>query len=128
MPPMVAMGANLQCIFGAAPSTLVVIPKGPPVMAENKPAATIMDFTPMANIPPFGMCMSPQNPQVIAATAAALGVFTPMPCIPVTTPWKPGAVQTKINNFPALTMGSTCQCAWGLINITNAGTTKEMAN
>ncbi len=129
MPPEVAMGAMLKCIFGLAPSTLIVIPKGPPVMAENKPAATIMDFVPIANIPPFGMCNSPSNPMFIAATAAALGTPTPVPCIPITTPWKPGAAKTKINNFPALTSASTCQCTWaGLITITNPGTTKEQVN
>ena len=65
--------------------------RSPRVMSCSQPAATIMAFKPMANIPGFGACMSPMNPQVIAATAAALGVFTPQPCIPVTTsPWAPG--------------------------------------
>jgi uncharacterized Zn-binding protein involved in type VI secretion len=40
-------------------------------------------------------------------------VLTPMPCVPVTTPWKPGAMKTTIGGIPALTQGSTCQCAWG---------------
>ena len=38
-------------------------------MATGPLAATIMDYIPIANIPPFGMCMSPANPTVIAATA-----------------------------------------------------------
>jgi len=52
------------------------------VMSCSQPVATIMDFKPFANIPGFGACMSPMNPHVIAATAAAMGVFTPQPCIP----------------------------------------------
>ncbi len=128
MPPQVVMGAQLQCAFGAAPSTLIVVPQGQPVQMEGKFAATIMDFVPIKNIAPFGMCMSPTNPQFIAATAAALGTPTPVPCMPITTPWTPGAPKTLINHFPALTLGSMCMCAWGPINIVNPGTTKEMVS
>jgi len=82
----------LQCSFGAAPAPFVVLPINR-VSACNFPSATIMDNIPIVNITPFGMCQSPSNPTVIAATAAALGVFTPMPCVPVTVaPWTPGEV------------------------------------
>ncbi len=122
MGQQVVTGALLQCSFGAAPSSLIVIPKGLPVMAGGPLAATIMDFAPIANIPPFAMCNSPANPTVIAATAAALGVFTPMPCIPVTVPWAPGSPTVLINNFPALNDSSKCMCAWGgVISINFAG-------
>lgn len=125
MTMQVTTGAVLMCTFGAAPSSLIVIPKGIPVTAGGPPAGTIMDFMPMANIPPFGMCMSPTNPMVISATAAALGVFTPMPCIPVTVaPWAPGAVGLTINNMPALNVTSKCMCNWGgVISITVPGQT-----
>ena len=64
----------------------------PTVLTESKPAANINDHIPMVNILPFGMCQSLANPMVAAATAAALGVLTPMPCIPVTpAPWVPGS-------------------------------------
>jgi uncharacterized Zn-binding protein involved in type VI secretion len=112
--PNVVMTATMQCSFGLAPSTVVALPKGPPVMIEGKLAATVADTIPMANIPPFAMCMSLSNPMVIAATTAALGVLTPMPCVPAPIgQWLPGALQTKINGMPALTAGSTLNCAYG---------------
>ncbi len=74
----VAMGAMMTCSFGVAPGSLIVLPMSL-VMAGGVPAATIMDSKPIVNIPPFGMCNSMANPTVIAATAAALGVLTPMP-------------------------------------------------
>ena len=70
----------LQCSFGAAPSALSVLPAN--CVTTGTPAATIMDNKPFVNILPFGMCISPANPEVIAETAAALGVLTPAPCIP----------------------------------------------
>jgi hypothetical protein len=86
-------------------------------------AATIMDHAPVANIPTFGMCMSIANPVVASATAAALGVLTPMPCIPATaSPWVPGSVTHKIGNFPALHDACKCMCNWaGVISITMPG-------
>ncbi|MDT5080786.1 MAG: hypothetical protein QOJ80_5423 [Mycobacterium sp.] len=128
MPPNVTATAQLLCSFGAAPAVLNVLPLAR-TMIEGKPAATIMDFAPFVNIPPFGMCMSPSNPTVAAATAAALGVLTPMPCVPVTTPWKPGAAKTMIGGKPALTLGSTCNCTWsGIIQITTPGAVKTLSN
>lgn len=78
MAQLVCSTAQIKCSFGVAPSALIVIPSSM-VMVNNMPAATIMDFNPMANIPPFGMCMTITNPAVAAATSAALGVFTPRP-------------------------------------------------
>lgn len=74
--------ANMTCSFGAAPSVLSVT-SDPTVLAESKPLATITDYAPIANIPPFGVCSSLANPTVASATAAALGVLTPMPYVPV---------------------------------------------
>ncbi len=117
------MGAMMKCSQGVAPGSLLVI--RPTMMVGKKPAATVMDFAPMTNIPPFGMCNSKSNPQVIAATAAAQGVHTPMPCIPVTTgPWSPGAAKVTLMKMKALTEKCTCKCAWnGTIEIKNAGQT-----
>lgn len=89
------------------------------------PLANIMDNVPMVNIAPFGMCSSLANPTVASATAAALGVLTPMPCVPVTTaPWAPGSPTVLIGNLPALNHSSKLMCAWGgLIQITNPAVT-----
>ena len=108
----VCMGAMMQCSFGVAPSSLVVLPENR--VLTGAPAANIMDNKPIMNIPPFGMCTSPSNPMVAAATAAALGVLTPMPCIPVTTaPWIVGAPTVMIGNMPALNNSSKLMCNWG---------------
>jgi len=122
MPIQVVSTASLACTFGAAPSTLTVLPVTG-VSAGKMPAATIMDFAPMVNIPPFGMCLSIANPMVAAATAAALGVFTPMPCIPATTsPWTPGAVTVSHGGMPALDNASMCMCMWaGVISVVSPG-------
>lgn len=128
MPQQVVNGALLMCTFGAAPSSLVVLPLNR-TMAANQPAANIMDNKPMVNILPFAMCMSLANPTVAAATAAALGVLTPMPCIPMTTaPWAPGASKTMIANMPALTNTSQCVCNWGgVITVNFPGQVTVMA-
>ncbi len=99
--------------MGAAPSALVVLPLNR-VMTSNQPAANIMDHKPMMNIMPFGMCMSMANPTVAAATAAALGVLTPMPCIPNTpAPWVPGVPTVMVGNQPAVDNSCKLMCAWG---------------
>ncbi|CAN5366588.1 DUF4280 domain-containing protein [soil metagenome] len=122
MPQSVVSTAMLACTFGLAPSSLNVLPLSR-VMIEKKPAATIADMAPMVNIPPFAMCNSLANPTVAAATAAALGVLTPMPCIP--TPagqWIPMAPRTMIGGKPALVSGSMLACAFGgQISITFPG-------
>src|SRR5579884_3967151 len=96
--PQVVATATMMCSFGLAPSVLNVLPINR-VTVEGRPAANIMDHQPILNIPPFGMCTSLANPTVAAATAAALGTLTPMPCVPVTVaPWVPGAVTTMVAN------------------------------
>jgi len=120
MPVQVVTGATLMCTFGVAPSVFTVIP---PNVTATTPAANILDFAPIANIKPFGMCTTPSNPTVASATAAALGVLTPMPCVPVTAaPWIPGCTKTMIRNAPALHNGCQCLCTWGrVITVTSPG-------
>lgn len=112
----------MQCSFGLAPSSLVVLPTNK-VFTNQMPDANIMDHIPMVNIMPFGMCQSIANPVVAAATTAALGVLTPMPCIPATpAPWVAGAPTVLLANFPTLDNVSQLMCTWaGVITFANAG-------
>lgn len=119
MGQFVCMGAMLQCSFGAAPSSLIVLPTNR--VMTGPPAATIMDNIPMVNVPPFGMCSSMANPEVDSATTAALGVLTPMPCVPVLpAPWVVGSPTVLVGNFPALNNSAKLMCAWGGVIQINA--------
>ena len=119
---LVCGGAMCSCSFGMAPSVLMITPENRTLTTQ--PVATVMDNVPMKNIMPFGMCSSMANPTVASATAAALGVLTPMPCIPVIpAPWTPGTVKVLIAGKPALTSVSKVMCAYaGVIQISNPGT------
>jgi hypothetical protein len=123
MGQLVTSGAALACSFGLAPGTLNVLPANQCMCGT--PAANINDNKPMVNIAPFGMCNSIANPEVASATAAALGVLTPMPCVPVIpAPWAPGSPTVKLGNMPALNNTSKCMCAYGgVIQITAPGQT-----
>ena len=126
--PCVTAGAMTMCTFGMAPATLNVVAPRP--LVEGKPVAVITDIAPMVNVAPFGMCTTLSNPTVAAATAAALGVLTPMPCVPVIpAPWTPQAPRTLIGGLPVLVAGSTCNCAFGgVISVTFPGALKSLAD
>lgn len=126
MPNHVCNGAMLQCSFGAAPAALIVLPQNK-VLTSFVPAANIMDHKPIVNIPTFGMCSSIANPTVASATSAAMGVLTPMPCVPATSsPWTPGATTVLLANQPALDDTSKLMCNWaGVISVTFAGQATE---
>ena len=72
MPKLVVSGATLACSMGSSPAKLSVLPTNETYGGSN-PAATVQDMKPQVNLAPFGMCQSPINPQVAAATAAASG-------------------------------------------------------
>lgn len=106
--PMVQT-ALCTCSFGAAPAPLMVTSQQT-VMMCNMLAGTIMDN----KFPTFGMCSNPANPTVAAATAAALGVLTPMPCVPLTVaPWAPGVPTVMVCNKPLLNNTSKLICGYG---------------
>jgi|SRR5215471_7309785 len=122
MAKQVCMGAIMQCTFGKAPSSLVVLPTNK-TYTNQVPDANIMDHAPMINIKPFGMCTSLANPSVASATAAAMGALTPMPCVPNTpAPWIPGAPTVVLGNVLTLDDKSKLMCMWGgVISFTTPG-------
>ena len=119
---LIGLGAVISCSFGTE-LALMTLPPEAPLLDDMRPAATILDFVPFANIPPFGLCTSLANPAVAEATALAEGVLTPQRCIPATaTPWFPGAPEVLFEGVPALCMGSNCLCVWrGKISIDEPG-------
>lgn len=125
MPKQVVTGALMTCSFGAAPSTFVATPR--PVMSSNMTIGIITDNIPLSNVVPFGVCSSLANPSVASATSAALGVLTPMPCIPNTpSPWVPGSPTHIVTGIPALNDTCKLMCVWGgVISFTYPGQITE---
>ncbi len=112
----------IQCLFGLVPTPLTVLPDRS-VVAEGMLMGNITDFIPLVNIMTFGECVSLANPEVLIATALAMGVLTPMPCIPVTVdPWISEALDVIVTEGPALDQTSTVMCIWaGLIHVDEPG-------
>lgn len=121
MPNQVVTTAVLQCTFGMAPMPFKATPR--PVLSSNQMCGVITDNIPIMNVGPFGMCQSLANPTVAAATAAAMGALTPMPCLPVfPAPWVPGAPTVLIQNIPALDNTCKLMCAYaGVVSVNFAG-------
>lgn len=110
----VASGAKMMCPFAMGGTSALVVTPGRRTSMQGPPKANIMDNKPLVNIPTFGVCSSMANPQVAAATAAAMGVLTPQPCIPnIVAPWAPGKANLLVEGQPALLNTDTLQCAWG---------------
>lgn len=114
MGTVVVSGAKLMCPFGTTPATLTATSQLM-TLGCSKPIATIMDIAFGSNITTFGMCSSLANPQVASATAAALGVLTPMPCSMVPAgPWQPTKPTVLIGGKPVLTQDSMLLCGMGM--------------
>ena len=122
MSQLVCAGAGLQCSLGAAASVLNVLPANR-TLTGGRPAANVLDSKPFVNVASFGLCLSLANPTVAAATAAALGVLTPMPCAPlIPGPWVPGSPTVMMAGAPALNANSVCVCAYGgVVRVTVPG-------
>ena len=118
--PVVA-GAACLCTMGTAPGQINPTNQMA-IRIGGKPAASIADAAPISNVGSCGMCTSLANPAVAAATAAALGVLTPQPCVPspMGTWVCPGKV--RVAGKPVLTSEGKLTCAYGgTISIMNPG-------
>ena len=61
------------------------------------------------------------------ATAAAMGVLTPMPCVPATVAWAPGCPTVTVCKRPLLNSTSKLTCSYGgviQVTVTPAMTVK----
>ena len=128
MSAFVTEGAVMTCPMGASPSTLQVTSQRK-VLCNGKRVATLQDAS-MANIGSFGMCSSIANPQVASATAAAMGVLTPQPCMFSSAgSWIPEQAKVLVDGKPALTNGATIMCTTGMqvCSITNPAQTKVVS-
>lgn len=123
---IVVSGGTAQCTFGTAPGNINATSQTM-CFGCSKPVATIKDTAANVNITSFGMCTSLANPQVAAATAAALGVLTPQPCMLVAAgTWIPTNPAVLVGGAPCLTNDSQLICGNGMgtIVITSPGQTQ----
>lgn len=121
---VVVTGASLMCPFGTTPATLTATSQST-CLGCSKPMATVTDVSAGTNISGFGMCSSMANPQVAAATAAAMGVLTPQPCTMVPMGiWSSGS-SVLVGGKPVLTGEGCLMCGMGMgkITITSPGQT-----
>lgn len=118
----VCSGATMKCTFGDRKAKLTVYPDRT-VFLTGQPMANISDHTSLYNIAPFGKCHTTSFPPTGAATAAAHGKLTPMPCVPGTNSnWMNGKNDYIIKGDPALLKSSFCRCCYGgVITITDDG-------
>ena len=129
MSELVTLSGTAMCSMGTSPAPVRVTSQTK-VLAGGKPCATIQDCQGGSNIGPFGMCTSLANPQVAAATAAALGVLTPQPCMPMPAGcWIPTKPKVLIGGKPCLTNDCKLMCAYaGSVSIVNPAQLKVIAN
>ncbi len=123
---VVVSGGKVQCTFGTTPANINATSQTV-CLGCGKPIATIKDTTANINIGSFGLCTSLANPQVAAATAAALGVLTPQPCMLMAAgTWIPTKPTVIVGGTPCLTNDSQLICGNGMgtIVVTSPGQTK----
>ena len=117
----VVAGATCACTMGTAPGQINPTNQ-PTVRVAGKPVASIADAGGIVNITPCGMCTSLSNPMVASATAAALGVLTPQPCVPTLGGTWTCPSKVRVAGKPILTSDGKIMCSYfGEISIVNPG-------
>lgn len=102
----------IKCSQGTIPVPLLVLPRKV-VFSNYLSVANVSDSIPFLNILPFLLCKSLANPMVAAATVAAFGVLTPMPCIPIVTgKWSAASSKVKVCGSPAFDKNGKVSCMW----------------
>lgn len=120
MPLPVVAGATCICTMGATGQLNPSDVTSP--LLGGKPSLNITDSAPLTNIGSCGLCRSLANPTVASATAGALGVLTPMPCVPAPAGIWMCSNKVTVNGKPLLTTDGKIACAYGgNISILNAG-------
>lgn len=105
--------ALLECDMGLTPCPLLVEPESL-VMTDGLLVATVLCGIPFLNVISFGMCISEENPMVIAMILASLGADDSAPCIPMTfDPWITTAPTTLVGGMPIIDDMSILECLWG---------------
>lgn len=100
---LVCEGAECSCNQGQMPTALIVTTQQLLSIGGLR-VATVMDYVPMTNVVPFGICQQ--------LTKVAGG--TPTPCAPMPAgPWAPGSSVQSILGMKALTAYSTMVCGVG---------------
>jgi len=111
MATVLVTGGTLKCPFGDAISKFTAT-NAPTMKISGQMIGTINDAAGGMNIASFGMCKSLANPAVQAATAAAMGVLTPQPCMPNTSRWIAIGIVT-MNGKQVLSNECCIACAYG---------------
>ncbi len=124
----VTSGSFAECTCGTTPAELLAdFDTG--ATADGSIVLTIDMIVAEVNIGSFGDCDSLLNPEVSTATAAAEGVLTPMPCVPVVVDsWTPGSLTASETGVGYVNDTSICTCSYGgEISIVDAlGVTMEI--
>lgn len=112
--------SQCRCTFSVLPADLTPIMQKT-IAGKDGPMLTVNDKIPFVNIPPMGICLSPENP-IFKATKI------PPPCTPlVSGSWIPGSAAIMTSLGPVLTNNSKVVCAFkGVIQITKPADTKVM--
>lgn len=95
---IVVSGALCKCMFGVAPTPIMILPTKR-VLGGVLPVGTILDFAPFLNVLPFGACTQPANLSRV--------------CVPAITSWIPMSPTVLIGGVPVLTKNSIGICALG---------------